>query len=173
MLIIVVNLALLKVLWVLFLSLHWREKRQNQIYKHASACFHFSRAIAKHILPWMEDSFNPFCTRLLHTHFPAGEVLCLVFAHHHLLVQWKSSSHLWCVFSVVCGNILRILLKKPVNWVFSHQRVLRDANQYLLLSFLVFLGLVNVLPLSGNSACQCWIWTGLLITGRARTYFKT
>lgn len=60
-----------------------------------------------------------------------------------------------CVFSAVCGNVLRILLKKFVNWVFSHQRVLRDANQYLLLSFLVFLGLVNVLPLSGNSACQC------------------
>lgn len=28
-----------------------REETENQIYEHASACFQFSRDIAKHILP--------------------------------------------------------------------------------------------------------------------------
>lgn len=51
-----------------------------------------------------------------------------------------------------------------MNGCFSHQWILRDANQYLLFS-LVFLGLGIVMLSLAKSTFQGWIPTGLLITG--------
>ena len=49
-----------------------REETENQKYKHASACFHFSRTTYKTTSSeWPVP--NPFCTRLLSIQFRVGE----------------------------------------------------------------------------------------------------
>lgn len=78
MLIVVINPALLKVLWIMMGPLFWRQKRLKPRY-YASMLLHvfiLAEPLQNTTSLGRANSVNLFCTRLLHLQFHAEKSLC-------------------------------------------------------------------------------------------------